>query len=143
MKDPIRFPKPPRTAEEEELRRLLFSPPEAANEELCRSIMRGVARTGIAPAVAWPARAGVLTLIAAGAAAAVFAVILSRPSVPVREPDTTASVPKVAIPSPPPVAEQVDPYQALGRALVQQEFLQQDARMIAKHLRENVILFRP
>ena len=142
MKDPIRFPNPPRPAEEEDLRRLLFSPPEAADEELCRSIMRGVARTGIAPALAWHARTGFLTLIAAGAVAAVFTVILWSLSAPAGKPETPASGPTEAIPDPPPVAEPDDPYQMLSRALVQQELLQHDARKLAKHLRENVILFR-
>ena len=142
MKDPIRFPHPSRSAEEEDLRRRLFSPPEAADEELCRSIMLEVERTGIAPAVAWHARTGIRTLIAAGAIAAVFTVIFWNLSAPAVKPNTTASVPTKAIPDSPPVAQPHDPNQMLSRALVQQELLQHDARKLAKHLRENVILFR-
>lgn len=141
MKDQNRFPKPTRSAEEEELRRLLFSPPEAVDEELCRSIMLGVARSEIASAAAWRARAGIFTLIAAGAAA-VFAFILTRPSAPAGRPDTPVAVPTLVVPDLPPVEEPVDPFQELGRALAQQKLLQDDARKLAKHLRENVILFR-
>jgi len=141
--DPPPRPDEPRPRDDwQDLRRRLFTPPEAVDDALCRSIMQAVARTAQAPPA--PAAIRLRTLLAVGAAAAVLTMLVGHwfDSSPAPE----APMPAVALIDEEPATDPTDledAFQALAHVLTQQTLLQRDARKIGAHLRENVILFQP
>jgi len=117
----------------QDLRQQLCSPPDPADEWLCQSIMGAVGNTATRRRPA-ASLIGFRTLVAAGAAAAVIAMlVISWVSV-----SPEVDVPVAAVP-----AAEDDPHQALAHAVTQQVLLRRDVEKLAEHLRQNVILFQP